>query len=398
MDYNEWEGKSTEYIRDELLNSVVKTEKEIEEEEKTQKKSRSELKIYVLKSLDCNPLDIHDEIKKIFTSENTGSYAKSFIDKHRFEVTELNENTYNLKIYTPEFKKSDQFIIFVKDSYWHVWTLVRKYWAEKTLEKFVDYFPKLEKSYINPEKLEEITSVDLGDEMEGRSSFSGFVAKYKPYHEEKQISINMYGGDQEDLDTMKEEFHVEPSQITISMKNSPQNCVLSHFHGDEGYISISTIREDYFDWGKRMADKGSGLFEDSDKEIFEILNKPIGMSYESDDLSFTEFDGFQSFILRPTIMDGNNGFSLNDIYDKTIEWFLNNKQGFYGYKWDDDSYHIIKKDTMDMIQISKEDDYLTVYPFDDCSEKTIKQICRDIIEKVAGNITINKHSCPLIGG
>ncbi|MFP4001905.1 MAG: hypothetical protein ACLFU5_08405, partial [Thermoplasmata archaeon] len=300
MDFDKLKDKSPKEIKEYLLNSVMKTEKEIERE-KVEKKSESDLKIFLIKSLSLHPNDLPNSIDELLESEDIGYNFEKFLKEHKFMVTEINEKTYGLKIHTPEYKKEDDFILFIGDNYWHVWTLARRYWTKKTLEKLVDNHPFLERSFINPEELEELTSKNLREEMDEKSHFSGFVAKYKPFYSEKQVSINMYGGTYEDLKTVKNEFQAEPTQITISMKNSPVNCVLGNLHGNEGFISLSTILEGYYDWGKKITDVASNLFEESDKKSFEMDESPVEIEEERNGLHYSRYKSFYAFKLEPQL-------------------------------------------------------------------------------------------------
>ncbi len=391
MTFDKMEGMDKEEIKEYFLESVMKTEKEVEKE-KRDKKSKSELKIFLVKSLNFSLENFDQNINRLRDSQDLSHNFRKFLDTHRFSVVKLCESVYGLTIHTPEFKKEDDFVIFEEGNYWHVWTLARRYWTKKTIEKLIDHHPDLERTFINPEKLEELTSKDLKEGLENKSHFSGFVAKYKPFYSEKQVSINMYGGTQEDLKTVKEDFGVEPTQITVSMKNSPVNCVLGNLHGNEGFISLSTILEDYFEWGKQIADLSSNLFEKSDKETYEMEELPLEKHEEKGDIDFTRFNSYHAFVLKPQIEENRNPEEIEEIFERILEWFLERKRGYYGYRWDENTYHILRKGNMDSFQLSKEENNLVLYPFDRCSEKTIKEVCKEINENILGDITPIKHS------
>lgn len=397
MDFEKLKGKDSEEIKEYFLNSIMKTEKEIEREE-VEKKSKSDLKVFLIKSLDLHPTDLSESLDELLASEEIGHNFERFIEDHKFIVTELDEDTFGLRIHTPEYKKKDDFVLFIRGGYWHVWTLARRYWTKKTVEKVIDYHPSLERTFINPEELEDITSDQLKEEMEEKSHFSGFVAKYKPFYSEKQVSINMYGGTYDDLETVKDEFQAEPSQITITMKNSPVNCVLGNLHGNEGFISLSTILEGYFDWGKKIAEVTSELFETSDKESFEMEDLAVEMEKGKNGLQYSRFKSYHAFDLEPQFDYNQDPEEIEKLYEKTLEWFLEKRQGFYGYKWDEDSYHILKKENMDTFQLSKEENNLVLYPLDGCSEKTVKNVCKDISENVFGDLKVKRYSSKPVAG
>ncbi len=393
MDFDKLKDKSSEKIKEYLLNSVKKTEEEIEREQ-VEKKSKSDLKIFLVKSLGLHPGDLSESIDGLFDSEEISHNFEKFLNEHKCIVTRVNESTYGLRIHTPEYKKEDDFVIFLREGYWHIWTLARRYWTKKTIEKLIDHHPLLERSFINPEELENLTSRNLKEEIEESSHFSGFVAKYKPFYSEKQVSINMYGGTYDDLKTVKNEFKAEPTQITISMKNSPVNCVLGNLHGNEGFISLSTILEGYFDWGMKVAEVASNLFEKSDKESFEMDIPPIEMEEEKNGLHYTRYKSFYSFTLEPQLERGD----IDKLFEKTLEWLLEKRQGYYGYMWDEDSYHLLKKENMDTFQLSKQENDLILYPLEGCSEKTVKTVCKDINENVFSDFTVKKYSAESVAG
>lgn len=391
MDLTKLKGENEEEIKESLLKSIMKTKKEAEKE-RMEKKSKSDLKIYLVKSIDFQPQDLEEDIDKLRESEDISYNFNNYLENHRFNITKLNDKTFGLTISTPEYKKEDDFIIFVEKGYWHIWTLARRRWTKKTIERLIDHHPKLDRSFINPEDLESLTSKDLKAVMEEETHFSGFVAKFKPYYSEKQVSINMYGGDHEDLEIVKNKFDVEPTQITVSMKNSPENCVLGNLHGNEGFISLSTILEGYYDWGKNIAKAASQLFENSDKGTFEIKKHPEETQIDKNGFQFTRYESYYSFNLEPQFDHNRTRENISKLFEKTIEWFLENKRGYYGYKWDEDTYHILRKENMDMFQLSKEEENLVLYPFDRCSEKTIRDVCKEINENIQGDVKPEKYS------
>lgn len=383
MDVEDFKGLKKDEIKKHLLKSVIKSEEEVKKE-KAEKKSKSDLKIYLVKSIKLKPDELVDSIYDLLESEDISYHFHNFLDRHNFKTIDLCESVYGLIIYTPEYNKEDHFFIFEEKDYWHIWTTARKYWTGKTIEKMIDKHPKLERIFISPEKLENISKIDLRKGLGDNTHFSGFVAKDKPFYSDKQISINMYGGDYDDLEKVKKEFHAEPTQITISMKNSPTNCVLGHLHGNDGYISLSTILPDYFEWGWGIANMTSKLFENSDREIYDIEEPPIEINVGENGEGYTKFNSYHALILEPKLKKSQR--RITEIFDRTIEWLLENKQGYYGYRWDKDTYHMVKKESMDLFQISKEKENLVLYPFDSCSEKTLKKVCKEIIENITGDI------------
>lgn len=385
MDLEKLKGLEKEEIKNQLLESVIKTEEEIEKE-KTEKKSKSDLKIFLVKSSNLTPDELEDSIYDLLESDDIPHYLQKFLEAHNFEISPLIEEAFGLTIFTPEFNKEDSFVIFQEKEYWHIWTTARRHWTKKTIEKLIDNHPRLERIFVNPEELEKITRMKLQDELGENSRFSGFVAKKKPFYSEKQISINMYGGDYDDLEKVKEDFNAEPTQITISMKNSPVNCVLGHLHGSEGYISLSTILEDYFDWGSDIAEMSSSLFEESDREIYEIEELPIEINKGENGVGYTIFQSYHALELQPQFEENRTPDMISKIFEKALEWFLEKKQGYYGYEWDENTYHILQKENMDLFQLSKESDNLVLYPLDRCSEKTIKDVSKQIVENITEDI------------
>jgi len=101
---------------------------------------------------------------------------------------------------------------------------------------------------------------------------------------------------------------------------------------------------------------------------------------------------FFAFSLIPQFESENPEARIKMLFEKTLEWFLEKKQGYYGYKWDDNTYHILMKGNMDTFQLSMELDRLVIYPFDRCSEKTIKGVCKEINENISGDVKVKKYS------
>jgi len=104
------------------------------------------------------------------------------------------------------------------------------------------------------------------------------------------------------------------------------------------------------------------------------------------------FPSYHAFILKPQVKNNRDPEKIEEIFEKTLERFLECKRGYHGYRWDENTYHILRKRNMDLFQLSKEKQNLVLYPFDRCSEKTIKKVCNEIKEYVNAEIKISKYS------
>ncbi len=137
----------------------------------------------------------------------------------------------------------------------------------------------------------------------------------------------------------------------------------------------------------------SNLFERSDKESFDMVDPPVEIEKEKNGLHYTRYKSFYSYTLEPNLE--YNKDEIDKLFEKTLEWFLEKRQGYYGYKWDEDSYQLLKKENMDSFQLSKQENNLILYPLEGCSEKTVKTVCKDINENVFSDFTVKKYSSDL---
>lgn len=126
-----------------------------------------------------------------------------------------------------------------------------------------------------------------------------------------------------------------------------------------------------------------------------IKDSPVEQYKEKNGLGFTQFISYYAFELEPQF--DKEPDMIDKIYEKTLKWFLEKKNGYYGYKWDENTYHILRKENMDFFQLSKEEHNLVLYPFDRCSEKTIKDFCRQINDDIF-DVRVNKYSSTPVDG
>lgn len=99
---------------------------------------------------------------------------------------------------------------------------------------------------------------------------------------------------------------------------------------------------------------------------------------------------YYAFELKPQYRHNETDENIHKLFEKIKEQLLDKKR-YYGYRWDEDTYHILNIENMDLFQLSEEERNLVLYPFDRCSEKTIIDLFKEINDGVREDLKITKY-------
>lgn len=265
--FNNLEDTSTEEIVSVFINHVIKTDEEIAEEGREKKKKSTELKIYIAENRGFEPSNLNNRILELLDSEDINHYPEKYFNQHNFEIQKLNEDTYHLSISTPKYERKDDFILINSDGYLKSLTVIRKTWAEDTIEKLIKYIPELDRLFLSSNDLESMV------DPVNKRDLTGFTAKYRPFYSEERVSVQVHGGNQSHLEKVQTQFNARPKRIVFSQRNSPAEAVKGAV-SQEGYASIPRVRMGSEDVGFEAIEDLIDRYQQRDKENFSVPYRP----------------------------------------------------------------------------------------------------------------------------
>ncbi|GGO03029.1 hypothetical protein [Haloarcula pellucida] len=265
--FKQLEDASTKEIINVFINHVTKTDEEIAEEGREKKKKTTELKIYIAENRGFDPEKLNSRILTLLESEDTNHYPTKYFNEHNFEIDQLNEDTYHLGISTPKYERSDDFVLVNSDGYLKALTVIRKKWAENTIEKLIKYIPELDRLFLSSNDLESmVRPIDKRD-------LTGFTAKFQPFYSDEQVSVQVHGGSKNHLEKVESQFKARPKRIVFSQRNSPAEAVKGAVSQD-GYASIPRVRRGSEDVGFEAIDDLIDRYQRRDQENFSVPYRP----------------------------------------------------------------------------------------------------------------------------
>lgn len=370
------------YLRDITIDKHPK-------EKKTQRK-KPDLKIYILRSYNLKPNQLIKKIETYYRNQNDTVFRK-FIDRHNFKVTDLKNSNFYLKIENTYSRKKHHFLIFLEESYWILITLIKKEDLKSTFMKIVKRLPQLEKVKITPHHLEELIY-----KKQYKEYINGFIAKFKPYHSERKITVNVYGGDLKDLEKIQEIYFVEPTKFEYSLKNSPEGLVEGRIFTD-GYFTLKKIKKGYHDLAiqtiQELTDSFKKINELNYESVENYENCPVAPKNKTNTLTFKSRYRFVLKIKEKRISqegrEKKDTITFKELDKKILSYFKNKNRGqrYEVYSEKQYSHFLCDKRTRNKIQLTIEpkDSTIILYPFKNCKGLTIRDIC-DGINRIESSI------------
>lgn len=258
---------STDAILHRFVQYVTKTDEEIAEEGRKNRKASTELKIYIAANNGFSPENLTDHIQNVVKSEDVNKNPQEFFEKHTFSVNPINSEASHLSITSPKYDRSDDFLLIDDSDYLKVITVIRRNIAKSTIEKLIQYLPSLDRIFLSSNDLRELV-----DEYDKRD-LSGFTAKYEPFFKDEYISVQVHGGSDKHLDKVQDDFDARPKRVVFSQRNSPAEAVKGTVSQD-GYASIPRVREGSGDVGVETIENLIQATQSKDRENFEIEHRP----------------------------------------------------------------------------------------------------------------------------
>lgn len=405
LDPQDLQGAETSEIIQRLVSRVTKTKEELQEEKEEQKRKTTDLKLFVARKERFELGEIEQQLNEIAQDSATHQYTQDFISDHGFTETKLNEEASLLEIRTPSYNRKDHSILVEGDEYIRILTTERRYWTKKTIERVIDYLPGLSRLYLSADDIRGIVT-GLNDITETR--ISGFTSKYRSYDDERRISIQFHGGDEEDIKDVKEEFNAKPTRVEFKQKNSPTDAVTGALTRD-ARINIPGIRAGSEALGEETLGSVASRFEEIDKEHYDIPNAPEMSSTEGG----IEIDGFTTLRLSDVeesnskaVPDGGEQTNLSsegeDSDDERAfvtglkEQILDKKQRYEFTEWDEEDYLILDKERNESFQLGIERQDLILNARPGTTPITLKEFCRIILEEFKSTYSIKTRTTDLV--
>jgi hypothetical protein len=381
MDFesHDLKGAETEEIVSALVDRVVKSSEEIEEEEQEAQPSRTELKVFVAENRGFEVGTLSTEIEALASKTTTNKNIQTFITEHNVSETVLNEEVSFVEIATPSHERVDQFIFITRDDYLKIITAERREWTKKTVERLITYLPSVDRLFLSSEDLEEIVETLPG------ATISGFTAKYNAYHSDKSLTITFHGGNEDDLETVKEEFGAKPTRLEFSQSNSPMGVVQSSI-GQNGYYKHTSVLEGYEDLGRRTLEEIFEAYEDHDRQHFAVEFTPIRKPVKS---GFT-YEGYTTLLLTE-----NEQNDSQELTEQLEEQILDGKQRYKYSTWDTGNYLVFDTEHNEPFEIGVEGRDLALHAKEATSSVTFRDFCHLILEKFNSSYRMEKQSAML---
>ncbi|MCJ0620099.1 hypothetical protein JZX76_11435 [Haloarcula hispanica] len=390
-------GEETRTILDRLISYVSKTEEELQEEKKEQKKKTTDLKLFIARKEGFELGTIEDQLRSIATEDSTHKYTVDFINDHGFSEVELNEEASLLEIRTPSYNRKDHSILINTDDYVRVYTTERRYWTKKTIEKVIDYLPGLSRLYLSADDIGGIVD-GLNDVTE--TYVSGFTSKYQSYDDDRRISIQFHGGDEEDIKHIKEEFSAKPTRVEFGQKNSPTDVVTGAVTRD-ARVNIPGIKAGKEDIGAKTLDSVADNFEQKDQEHFNIPHAPE----MSNGPGGIEIDGFTTIRLENVDQPGQTAMADGGSIHKNIpedafvtglkEQILDKKKRYDFNDWGNDEFLVLDKERTETFHLGVSGKDLVVNARPETTAITVKEFCKIILEEFKSTYSISSRSTNL---
>lgn len=384
------EGMETSEIIDHILQHVVKSNEELQEEKSEMRKKSTDLKIFVLKKEEFEIGSIETTLEKLATEESTHKNTVEFINNHGFSESMLNPNASLLEIRTPSYERTDKATFISSGDYVRVLSVERRQWTKKTIERVIDYLPSLSRLYLTAN---DISSIVTGLNEITKTDVSGFTSKYNSYRDDRRISIQFHGGGTDDIEHVEKEFDAKPTRVEFKQKNSPTDAVTGAVTRN-ARINIPGIRAGSEELGAETVNSVASKFEEIDKKHFDVPNAPAARMTDSGMVieGFTTLNLYESDTnQREVITDGGEsesggGQSNHADVEKAFvealtEDIFESKRRYDFTEWrEHEEYLLLDKERNEMFQVGISDRDLIVNARPGTTSVTLKDFCRVILE------------------
>lgn len=391
IDYNSFKDKSRDEIAKRFLKYIT-IEDEKSKQKLRKKYRKTNLKIIVVRNYNLSPLYILEKLEKYYFGKFKDSKAyRNFYDSFHINIQDLNHSNYYLHMENIHSKKHYHFIIFADNDYWYILTLARTDRLDATIKRLFSFFTRLEYVKITPQHLENIVSSKLFEK-----NIKGFIAKYSNFYDERKITVNVYGGDLNDLDKMRKDFFVEPTAIKFSLKNSPIGVVEGKIFS-EGYFALESVQKGYIESAQQTINQLTESYTQINKDYYQNVENYDNYPKRTKDGNGLMINsmfclGFKikenRFKTQRNLEEDKYRITLEELDGNIKKYFERNNKRYIIHTQHSFSHFVYDKLMRNKFQITIEpkDNSIIVYTFKNCYERSLRDICNRIITHIETSI------------
>lgn len=388
MDFDpaDFENKSKSEILHELVDYVVKTDEEMEEKT-TRSGGQTDLNIYLCDNHGYEIGELDFWVHQLTEDDRITGHAANFAREHTFSEITADEDISIVTITTPAKGREDDFLFVTSDgtgkdeNYLWVITTVHSDWRDKTIERFLDYLPCVERLYLSADDLEDLTEA-IRD-----SRVSGFTAKYHAPNRERDATLRFTGAEPGDLETAEDAFDAKPTRIDFDQQNSPSTAIQGA-NTNNGRVSMRSVRNG------------------SEAKAVETL---LGITEGYQELDHARFD----VEFPPELDELDNGFTVNgftaveltdpDRDDATSQELvaelkaqvLNANRYRHGLRDGGTKIRVFDSEHDEIFDVALEPPDIVLYARDSTTALSLREFVREVYEELDSTYSLDKSQNPV---
>jgi len=370
-----------EIVRD-LIDHVTKSEEEVSRKQ-TRGGKTTDLKLYLCDSKGFEIGTVESITEEMAVDGERRQAARDFGNNHTFEEEILSDEVSFLTISTPDYERTDDFILLRNNGYLWVLTTEPKDWIEDTIFKLIKYCRTLEKLYLSSSNIEEMI-LDLD-----KAHVSGFTAKYSATYQERDATLRFHGAEPDDLDKAKDAFKASPTRLEFDQANSP-SVAIQGAQTNDGEVKIESVRQGS---GEKAVETLLGLSEEyqkHDNQNFEVTNPPEREAHGKGET----IRGITAIELHSPDRESSDP---DDLIKDLKENVLSSYQYDHGF-WGEDTLFVHDEHHSEVFELAIEAPNLILYAKETTTSLSLRSFCKQVIDEVDSTYSIRKCSSSVTGG
>lgn len=372
------EGKTTQEIFRNLVESVVKSDEEMEEK-KTRSGERTDLNIYVCDN-DSYEIGTLDEwLTYLVEEENVSRHAPGYVANHTFNEEVVDDDIAFVSITTPAKGREDDFVFVTNDGYLWVLTTTHSDWRQKTIENLLKYLPCVERLYVSSNDLEWLT------ERIRDSRISGFTAKYHAPNRERDATLQFSGAEPDDLKKAEDVFDAKPTRIEFDQANSPITAIQGA-STNNGRLTVRSVRDGSEAKAVETFLRLSEEYQQLDQQNFDVEHRP---EHEPLENGFT-IKGFTAVELT-----GPDRDEAEDLVEELENHVLNGDQYRYGVRDGGRKIRVVDTEYGETFDVAIEDPDIILYARATTTALSLRRFVRRVYDELDSTYSLSKSSNPV---
>jgi len=384
MDFDpaDYESKSKREVLRDLVEYVVQTDDEMAEKT-TRSGGQTDLNIYLCDNQGFELGELDTWVRQLTENDRITGHAENFASEHTFSEKVADDDISVVTITTPSKGREDEFLFVTTNSEDYLWviTTVHSDWRDKTIERFLDYLPCVERLFLSSDDLENLTK-DIKD-----SRVSGFTAKYHAPNRERNATLRFTGAEKGDLEKAEEAFDAKPTRIDFDQKNSPTTAIQGA-NTNNGRISMRSVRDGSEPKAVETLLGITDGYQELDHARFNIEFPP---NLDKLDNGFT-VDGFTAVEL--TDPDRNN-VSYEKLVEELETHVLNGNRYRHGIRDGGTKIRVFDSEHDEMFDVALEPPNIVLYARKTTSALSLREFVRGVYEDLDSTYSLQKKQNPV---